>query len=89
MLLVLVVLIVRLYRRIRRDTSKLEADTAGKGSAAREQVTSELWCREVPLEGCTMPKAYVNEFRDGVVRAARSREPGSRSLLISELANPV
>ena len=41
------------------------------------QVTTDLWCREVPRERmCTVPKPYPQEFRDDVVRVARAREDG-------------
>jgi transposase len=40
-------------------------------------VTSDLWCREVPLEGCCIvPKPYPREFRDDVVAVARRRDSG-------------
>ena len=42
-------------------------------------VTSDLWCREVPLEGCSpCPSPIPEEFRDDVIRVARNREPGVR-----------
>jgi transposase len=54
------------------------ASLAGAG-LPRAEVTSDLWCRRVPRgRMCTMPKPYPKEFRDEVVRVARSREEGVR-----------
>lgn len=41
----------------------------------RGLMTSDLWCREVSLEGCAPPPgpAYPEEFRDDVIRLARNR----------------
>ena len=51
----------------------------GRTGLPRVQVTSVLWCRVVPRgRMCIMPKPYPKEFRDEVVRVARSREEGVR-----------
>jgi hypothetical protein len=45
----------------------------------RDPVTSDLWCREVPLEGCSpCPGPIPQEFREDVIRVARTREPDTR-----------
>jgi hypothetical protein len=55
--------------------------SAQKGRARsgllQEQVTSDLWWREVLQQRMYIaPKPYPKGFRDDVVRVARNREPG-------------
>ncbi len=39
-------------------------------------MTSDLWCRQVPLEDAIVPRPYPNEFREDVIAVARRREGG-------------